>query len=115
MIKSSADAALVAYCGLYCGACPAYLKGRCPGCRNNTKATWCKLRSCCIDQGYQTCADCSVFTNVNDCKKFNNIISTVVGFLFRSNRKACIDQIQTEGLDGHALIMAQKEAHTLKR
>jgi len=27
-----ADEKLVAKCGLYCGACGAYLKGRCPGC-----------------------------------------------------------------------------------
>jgi hypothetical protein len=26
---------LVAYCGLYCGACKAYRSGRCPGCRQN--------------------------------------------------------------------------------
>jgi hypothetical protein len=31
---------LVAHCGLYCGACGAYLKGRCPGCHENVKAGW---------------------------------------------------------------------------
>lgn len=34
-----ADPNLVAYCGLYCGACGAYLKERCPGCHSNAKAT----------------------------------------------------------------------------
>ena len=38
-----ADPKLVAYCGLYCGACGAYLRGRCPGCIENYKATWCKV------------------------------------------------------------------------
>ena len=28
---------LVAYCGLYCGACKAYLKEKCSGCLNNEK------------------------------------------------------------------------------
>jgi len=35
----TSNAELVAYCGLYCGACGAYLKGRCPGCHENKKAT----------------------------------------------------------------------------
>jgi hypothetical protein len=30
-----ADAGLVAYCGLYCGACKAYLKEKYPGCHGN--------------------------------------------------------------------------------
>lgn len=34
----------VAYCGLYCGACQSYTKGKCPGCDANEKATWCEIR-----------------------------------------------------------------------
>lgn len=37
----------VAYCGLYCGACKSHRKGKCPGCRENSKATWCEIRKCC--------------------------------------------------------------------
>ena len=39
---------LVAHCGLYCGACKSYLNGKCKGCHENSKAAWCKIRSCCI-------------------------------------------------------------------
>jgi hypothetical protein len=28
---------LVAYCGLYCGACRAYRMDKCPGCHDNEK------------------------------------------------------------------------------
>ena len=52
---------LVAYCGLYCGACGAYLKEKCPGCHQNEKATWCEVRYCCVEHKYSTCAECSVF------------------------------------------------------
>ena len=52
-------AELVARCGLYCGACGSYLKGRCPGCRENVKATWCKVRACCGEHSYASCADCT--------------------------------------------------------
>jgi len=49
---------LVAYCGLYCGACGSYLRETCPGCHQNEKAEWCKVRVCCIDNQYLSCADC---------------------------------------------------------
>ncbi len=29
---------------------------KCPGCKNNEKASWCKIRQCCISKGYHTCA-----------------------------------------------------------
>lgn len=32
----------IAACGLYCGACRKYLNDKCPGCRQNDRATWCK-------------------------------------------------------------------------
>ncbi len=38
---------LVAYYGLYCGACGSYLKERYPGCHDNIKAKWCKIKVCC--------------------------------------------------------------------
>jgi hypothetical protein len=109
------DAALVAFCGLYCGACRAYLSEKCPGCMENTKAGWCKIRFCCIDNKYATCTDCPDFKDVNDCKKFNNAISKIFAFVFRSNRKACIEQIRSKGVDKHAEIMTVAKAHSLRR
>jgi hypothetical protein len=104
------DAGLVAFCGLYCGGCRAYLNGRCPGCKENAKAAWCKIRTCCIENKYETCSDCKDFRDVEDCKKFNNVI-----FVFRSNRKACIEQIRSQGKSKHAEIMTSQKAHSLKR
>ena len=111
----SVDAELVANCGLYCGACGAYLKGRCPGCHENKKATWCKVRSCCMERQYATCAECVDHPNAMDCRKFNNGISKLFGLLFRSDRAACIRQVKQLGVQGHAENMAQNERQTIRR
>ena len=115
MKEVSLNAGLVAYCGLYCGACRAYLNEKCPGCMENIKAGWCKLRACCVENGFRTCAECTEFSNVNDCKKFNNIVSKIFALIFRSNRKAYIDQIRDKGLDGHAEIMFGMKKQSLSR
>ena len=109
------DATLVAHCGLYCGACRAYRKDRCPGCHGNDRATWCKVRSCCIEQKLATCADCSEFHDPKDCGKFNNIVAKLFGFVFRSDRAACIRQIRQLGVQGHADDMARHKRQTIKR
>ena len=111
----TADPQLVAYCGLYCGACGAYLKGRCPGCHENSRATWCKVRSCCIGHQQASCADCAEHADAMDCAKFNNFISKTVGFLLRSDRAACINQIKSLGVDDHARNMAQNKRQTIRR
>lgn len=109
------DIALVAYCGLYCGACGAYLKERCNGCSKNEKASWCKIRTCCKNKNITTCAECNEVTDPNDCKKFNNIIAKIFAFLFRSDRRACILQIKKLGAAGHAKRMAELRKQSLKR
>ncbi len=109
------DASLVAFCGLYCGACRAYLRERCPGCRENAKAGWCKIRRCCIENEFKSCADCADFREVNDCKKFNNAISKILALIFRSNRRACIQQIRERGPEGHAEILTRMKRHSLPR
>jgi hypothetical protein len=110
-----ADAGLVAYCGLYCGACGSYRKGRCPGCHENRKATWCKIRTCCMAGQYASCADCGKFQDPNDCTKFNNMISKLFGLVFRSDRAACIRQIRKVGIEGHAADMAARQRHSIRR
>ena len=110
-----ASADLVAYCGLYCGACKAYLNDRCPGCHDNAKATWCKIRSCCMQQNITSCADCKEFAEPNDCKKFNNLISKIFGLIFRSDRSACIKQIRQRGVQGHAENMTRNKQHSIKK
>ncbi|NLG65462.1 MAG: DUF3795 domain-containing protein [Actinobacteria bacterium] len=106
---------LVASCGLYCGACKSYLRGKCQGCHQNVKATWCKIRSCCGDQGIQSCASCSEYPDPMTCRKFNNFMAKVFRVVFRSDRAACIDQIKQLGLEGHARAMAARGSQTIKR
>lgn len=106
---------LIAYCGLYCGACKAYVSSRCPGCRKNGRAKWCKLRSCAIQAGYATCADCVQHTDPRRCAKYHNWISRVFGFVFRSNRAACIDRIREVGRESFAREMSERGRHSLPR
>jgi hypothetical protein len=106
---------LVAYCGLYCGACRSYLKDRCPGCHENTKAKWCTVRSCCAEHLYASCADCEDHSDPNTCGLFNNVMSTAIGFVLNSNRQASVLQIRKVGLEGHAAIMTERKSQTLPR
>jgi hypothetical protein len=108
------DKNLIAFCGLYCGACGAYLKGKCPGCRENVKATWCKLRTCCLDKSFLSCADCKE-VELMECKKYNNFISKVMGFILNSNRSACIERIKVVGYENFATEMAKEKKQTIKR
>ena len=110
----TASAELVAHCGLYCGACRSYRKGRCPGCHDNEKATWCKVRACCQDDSYATCADCGEFAEPRDCRKFHNLFSRIIGFVLRSDRRACILRIREIGPDAFAAEMADKKAQTIR-
>jgi hypothetical protein len=109
------DKNLVAYCGLYCGACKSYIKGTCPGCHDNTKATWCKIRSCNIEHGYTSCADCKEFSDPMECGKFNNFFSKFFALIFRSDRAACVAKVKELGYDGFAAFMAENQLQTIRR
>jgi len=115
MSEAVSDSRLVAYCGLYCGSCKKYLKENCQGCHENINANWCKVRSCCIDNQYASCAECKEFADPKDCKKFNSFLSKTFGFIFRSNRAVCITQIKELGIQGHADRMAELKRPSLKR
>ena len=108
------DKHLIASCGLYCGACGSYLKGKCPGCKENVKATWCKTRLCCIENNYSSCADCQKI-ELMDCKKFNNVFSKLIGFILRSDRPACIRRIKEIGTEKYAIEMAASKRQSIKR
>ncbi len=110
-----ADPKLVAYCGLYCGACKKYLKGSCPGCADNDKASWCKVRQCCIQNGYTSCAECKDFPDVLECKQFNNFFSKIFAFIFKSDRKACINKIKDIGVDDFSKYMAEQKLISIKK
>ncbi len=110
-----ADTSLIARCGLYCGACKRYLREKCPGCFKNEKASWCKVRSCCLENNYASCADCKLMDDIADCKKLNNFMAKIFAFVFRSNREACLRMITEKGLDGYAEHMTQNRIMTIKR
>ena len=107
------DNELIAYCGLYCGSCSKFMNDKCPGCRKNEKAAWCKIRTCCSDNNYNTCADCQI--NTHDCKKFNNFFSKLFGYIFKSDRDACIRRIKYVGEENYAKEMAEKGVMTIKK
>jgi hypothetical protein len=107
------DENLISYCGLYCGACRSFIKGKCPGCKENNKATWCKIRKCNIEHSYLSCADCSL-TELEDCRKFNNFISKIFSLLFKSDRGACIKRIKEIGYYEFAAEMAKNKTQSIK-
>jgi len=109
------DTNQIAYCGLYCGACRSYLKEKCPGCHENSKASWCKIRSCNIEHGYKSCADCTEFADPKDCKKFNNFISKIFALVLGSNRPECIAKIKESGYDDFAAYMTDHKLQSIKR
>lgn len=108
-----ADTRNIAACGLYCGACRKFLAEKCPGCKQNGKATWCKTRSCCIVNKFNTCAECS--KDVKICKLYSNWIGKVFAFLFRSDRPACIRYIKERGEQAFAEEMTRRKCQTMKR
>lgn len=113
MKKIEADKELIAACGLYCGACRKCLSDKCPGCHENDKATWCKIRSCVRIQGFHTCAECP--KNVTECKIYSNFIGKIFAFLFRSDRPACISYIREHGEQAFAEEMTRRKCQTIKR
>ncbi len=105
----------LAFCGIYCGACRSHKKGTCPGCRDNQKATWCAIRTCCLERGYTSCADCTDFLNLKECRKFNNIPAKIIGLLFDTDRYACIRRIREVGPQDFAAEMQSIGRMALRR
>jgi len=109
------NSAFIAKCGLYCGACGKYLNDKCPGCANNEKASWCKLRSCTLEKNIRSCADCDEFSDPMKCKKFNNVMAQLFGLIFNSNRAACIAKIKAVGYDDFTAYMTENKMMSFKR
>lgn len=107
------DEKLVAACGLYCGSCRKYQKGKCPGCSKNEKATWCQVKSCCQEKSIQSCAGCE--QDAGGCKKLNNPISKFFAIVFRSDRLAALRAIKEKGYPQYAAEMAEKGQMTVKK
>jgi hypothetical protein len=106
---------LVAYCGLYCGNCKQFKKGKCPGCRENEKAKWCKIRTCCIENNYDSCADCKNESSVKDCKKYNTFVSGLIELFFRTDRSECISVIKRDGKQEYVELMEKSGKMSLPK
>ena len=94
---------LVAYCGLYCGKCGRYRRGKCEGCLDGGGFSSCKVRASCIERGYRSCAECDEHL---DCRILHSFISKVFGLIFRTNRKANLQAIREKGIEAWAEEMA---------
>jgi hypothetical protein len=68
-----------------------------------------------MEHDYSSCAECEEFANPSECKKYNNIISKIVGFVLRSDRAACVMQIKKMGIQGHADTMTRQKKQTIKK
>jgi hypothetical protein len=91
---------MLAYCGLDCGQCGAYRKERCQGCHSERPMhRGCKVKPCAQEKNYSSCAECGEFENLADCKKLNNFISKIFGFIFRSDRIGELNRIREIGLE----------------
>jgi hypothetical protein len=88
---------LVAFCGLYCGNCNKFKKSSCPGCMENAKAGWCKIRLCCMEKKILSCAECDEYVKPGECARYNNVFSKVIQFVTHTDRELCIDMIKKEG------------------
>ena len=113
--SETGNSSLIAYCGLYCGECHKFKKDSCPGCAGNDKASWCAIRTCCRDGNRTSCAECTTNPDPKTCKKFHNLIGRIFGFIFRSDRAACVRRIREVGPDAFAREMAESGRQTIKR
>jgi hypothetical protein len=52
---------------------------------------------------------------VAECHEFNSFLAKVFGFIFRSDRQACIRLIAAKGLEPYAAEMAQQRIMSIKR
>ena len=99
MAEKSNDV-IVAYCGLVCTNCGMYLKGKCEGCHSERPMNRnCKMKACAMERKYITCADCTEFDNLKECKKLNNLVSKFFGFIFHTDRIGNLNRIREVGLD----------------
>src|SRR5215475_14780419 len=107
------DENLIAYCGLYCGACPTYTSGKCEGCRGNSPKCavlykQCKVRPCCADNGFFTCADCTIYASTKECKKYNPLLLKIASWIESSDRSKSIEMIKTKGRAEFLTFMTER-------
>jgi hypothetical protein len=103
----------IGYCGLYCKACPAFKSGKCDGCRviSAKSAVYykkCEVKSCCAENGFFTCADCTIHASTKDCKKYNPLLLKIQSWIGSVNRSKCIEMIKEKGRAEFLAFMEEK-------
>ena len=104
---------LIAYCGLYCKACPSFTSGKCEGCRGNSAKCAvvyksCQVRPCCIENGFSTCADCTKYASTKDCKKYNPLLLKIASRIEGTSRSKGIEMIRANGRSNFASYMEER-------
>ena len=110
---------LISYCGFYCGACPKYTKQECQGCKGDSPKCAigykvCKVRPCCLENGYNTCADCNKYASVKECKIYNPLMIRFGQFITRTNRRKGIELIKEKGASDFVRFMVDRNWVTYK-
>ncbi len=111
--KASNNIELIAACGLYCGSCRKYIAGKCPGCKENTKASWCKIRSCNNENYTPNCSQCTLVAK-GDCKILNNSVGKVFKWIFKTDRLASLRYISRYGQDAYVYKMTELKQMSVK-
>ena len=104
----------IAYCGLYCKACPSFISGKCDGCRSNSAKSavlykQCKVKPCCNENKFFTCADCTIHESTKDCKKYNPLLLKIASWIESTDRSKAIEMLQKEGRAAFAAFMEDKK------
>jgi hypothetical protein len=119
MKTETANTNLISYCGFYCGACPNFKKDKCEGCKGDSVKCAvgfksCKVRPCCIENGYSSCAECEQYDSVKSCKLYNPFMVNFFQFLMSSRRRKGIEMIKEKGEEVFAAFMHDKNWVTIK-
>ncbi len=61
MARSDVEPDLIGFCGFYCGSCPTYRAGECPGCRLGHREGDCFTNTCVQTRGLRFCGECPDF------------------------------------------------------
>ncbi len=113
------NTSLISYCGFYCGACKKFTDKECEGCKGESALCAvgyeaCKVRPCCIENGFNTCADCTKYESVKDCKIYNPILIRFGQFITRTNRRKGVEMIKEKGESEFLQFMIDKNWVTVK-
>ncbi|TCL62383.1 uncharacterized protein DUF3795 [Hydrogenispora ethanolica] len=122
------------YCGLYCGACPVFMKTQngqieqlaaelgtpvvevaCFGCKSNQVAKWCRddcpIKKCSQEKGHDYCIECDDYL-CKDLMEFRDDPR----YPYHTEIEAYLDQIRKEGTESWLNFMkirwSCKNCHT---